>query len=49
MDRVLLAGLMKLELPGRDVLLCDGGFVLWAADTFVGVDPDLGRSQALTR
>lgn len=42
MDRVLLAGLMKLELPGRDVLLCDGGFVSWADDTFVGVDPEFG-------
>ena len=42
MDRVLLSGLMKLELPGRNVLLCDGGLVKWGADTFVGIDPDFG-------
>lgn len=41
-DRVLLAGLMKIELPIRDVLLCDGGFVRWGDDTFEVEDPDFG-------
>ncbi len=41
-DRVLLAGLMKIELPIRDVLLCDGGFVRWGDDTYEVEDPDFG-------
>lgn len=41
-DRVLLAGLMKIELPIRAVLLCDGGFVRWGDDTFEVEDPDFG-------
>lgn len=42
MDRVLLTGLMKIELPGRTVLLCDGGFVTWNGETYLGEDPDFG-------
>lgn len=42
MDRVLLTGLMKLELPIRPVLLCDGGFTIWNGDTYEVEDPDFG-------
>jgi hypothetical protein len=42
MDRILLSGLMKMELPGRPVLLCDGGFVIWGDDVYLGEDPDFG-------
>ncbi len=42
MERVTLAGLLKLELPERTVLLCDGGFVGWGADTFLSADPVFG-------
>lgn len=42
MDRVLLSGLMKLELPARDVLLCDGGFVIWGAEVYLGRDEEFG-------
>lgn len=42
MDRILLAGLMKIELPGRDVLLCDGGFVPWGAETYLSHDEQFG-------
>ncbi len=42
MDRVLLIGLMKMELPGRVVLLCDGGFVRWGGELYLGEDPDFG-------
>ena len=42
MDRILLAGLMKMELPGRTVLLCDGGFVPWGSETYLSVDDTFG-------
>jgi len=42
MQRVRLSGLMKLELPNRSVLLCDGGFVPWAGETYLSRDPDFG-------
>lgn len=42
MDRILLAGLLKMELPGRTVLLCDGGFVPWGAETYLSADAVFG-------
>jgi hypothetical protein len=42
MDRILLAGLMKAELPGHTILLCDGGFVNWNDETYVSVDDTFG-------
>ena len=46
MDHILLAGLMKMELPGRTVLLCDGGFVPWGAETYLSVDEKFGTIAA---
>jgi hypothetical protein len=46
MDRVLLAGLMRLDLPTRPVMLCDGGFVVWGADVFAAVDEEFGAIVA---
>ena len=42
MERILLAGLMKAELPGHTMLLCDGGFVTWNGETYQGVDETFG-------
>ncbi len=42
MDRITLTGLMRMELPGRDVLLCDGGFTIWDGVTYLSEDPDFG-------
>ena len=42
MERVLLSGLMKMELPGRAILLCDGGFVVWNDDTYQASDDEFG-------
>lgn len=42
MQTVLLSGLLKLELPGRDLLLCDGGFVRWGDDLYVSRDDEFG-------
>lgn len=44
MDRILLAGLLKMELPGRTVLLCDGGFVPWNGDTYLSADSVFGAA-----
>lgn len=41
-DRIRLSGLMKIELPGRAVLLCDGGFVPWNGDIYEVEDPEFG-------
>ncbi|KKW92247.1 hypothetical protein [Sphingobium chungbukense] len=51
MDRVILSGLMKIELrDGRIIRLCDGGFVLWGAEIFRSSDTQfgmIGSMQAL--
>lgn len=41
--RVLnLVALMKIELPDREVRLCDGGFVLWEGDLYDSIDELFG-------
>lgn len=42
MERVLLTGLMKLELPARAITLCDGGFVRWNGDLYQVKDSEFG-------
>jgi hypothetical protein len=42
MERITLAGLLKIELPGRTLLLCDGGFVPWNGETYVSQDAVFG-------
>lgn len=44
MDRILLVGLLKAELPGRTVLLCDGGFVTWNDETYLSTDDVFGTA-----
>lgn len=40
---ILMSGLIKLELPGRDpVLLCDGAFVPWNGETYLSDHPVFG-------
>ena len=40
---ILLAGLLKLELPGQDpIRLCDGGFVKWNGETYLSDHPVFG-------
>lgn len=43
MDRILLTGLMKIELRDtREILLCDGGFVDFAGDRYRSSDDTFG-------
>ncbi|MEP0379441.1 MAG: hypothetical protein ABJD56_16250, partial [Parasphingorhabdus sp.] len=37
-----LVGLLKIELPGNDILLCDGGFFSYDGDDYTDSDPDFG-------
>lgn len=51
MERVTLVGMLKLELPGRDVLLCDGGMVPYDGQLFQSADDvfgTVGAFEALT-
>lgn len=41
-DRIRLAGFLKLELPGHTVLLCDGGTLPYGGDTYMSEDPLFG-------
>lgn len=42
-----LAGLVKIELPTRTVRLCDGGLVIWGAETFTAKDATFGTVGGL--
>jgi len=46
-DRICLAGLLKLELPGHTVLLCDGGTLLFEGDTYLSEDSVFGTIAAI--
>ncbi|WP_230769783.1 hypothetical protein [Sphingomonas sp. Leaf4] len=51
MQTVTLAGLVKISLPTRDVLLCDGGYVRWGDEEYLSLDPvfgTIGVLEALT-
>lgn len=47
MDRVMLAGLVKIELPDATIRLCDGGFVKWGDEIFDAEDPVFGTIGAV--
>lgn len=42
MRRILLTGLIKIELPAHTVLLCDGGTIDFDGDTYRGKDALFG-------
>ena len=42
-----LAGLLKIELPTGDVLLCDGGRVIWGAESYAARDGTFGTIGGL--
>ena len=43
MKRIALTGLFKIELPGRTVLLCDGGAIAWNGETYRSRDALFGN------
>jgi hypothetical protein len=42
MERVRLIAILKVELPGRSILLCDGGFVDHDGERYLSSDVDFG-------
>lgn len=42
MRRVSFIGLVKIEFPIGDVLLCEGGFIDWGADRYLSKDDTFG-------
>jgi len=44
---LLLAGLVEMQLPGRTVRLCDGGFVQWGANLFTSSDSAFGTIESV--
>jgi hypothetical protein len=47
MRRIGLIGLLRIDLPSRSVLLCDGGFMPWGSDVFQSIDPTFGTIAGL--
>ena len=43
MKRIALTGLLKIELPGRTMLLCDGGAIAWNGETYRSRDDLFGN------
>jgi hypothetical protein len=46
-QRITLAGLLKIELPGGDVRLCDGGSLAFGGEQYRSRDPLLGVLNGL--
>lgn len=42
-----LIGLAKIELPGTTVRLCDGGFMVWAGETYRAKHPTFGTIASI--
>lgn len=47
MDRIGLTGLVRIELPGHTVLLCDGGFKVFNGETYRSSDSLFGVLTSL--
>lgn len=47
MQRVALTGLCKIELPSYTLRLCDGGKIIWGAETYRGKDATYGAIGAI--
>lgn len=46
-SRVLLAGLMKIELPDHTIRLCDGGFVYFGSEKYESADTQFGSIESI--
>ncbi|BEV02197.1 hypothetical protein [Novosphingobium olei] len=47
MRRLSLVGLMRMDLPGGAVRLCDGGVIRWGSETYAVKDPTYGAIGAI--
>src|SRR5438128_8015135 len=44
---IWLSGLCEIDLPGRTIRLCDGGFVNWGGNIFASEDVDFGTIDSV--
>lgn len=44
---IMLVGLLKIELPGDTIRLCDGGFIYFAAEKYESSDTDFGSVESM--
>jgi hypothetical protein len=44
---IMLAGLVKIELPDQTIRLCDGGFVYFDAEKYTSADEDFGAVESV--
>lgn len=42
-----IVGLAEFNLPGRDLRLCDGGFIYFGGNKFTSADPDFGSIESV--
>lgn len=42
MQTATMAGLIRIDLPEKTLLLCDGAFVIWGSDIYRSTDDDFG-------
>jgi hypothetical protein len=47
MDRILLCGLLKIELPAHTIRLCDGGFLTFGGEDYASSDQYFGTIGGL--
>lgn len=47
MNRLSVTGLVKIEFPGHELRLCDGGFIDWGADRYTSKDSVFGTIGGL--
>lgn len=45
--KMMLAGLVKIELPGDTLRLCDGGFVYFDGEKYASSDPEFGSIESV--
>lgn len=44
---LMLVGLVKIELPGQDIRICDGNFIYFNAEKYESSDADFGSIEAV--
>lgn len=47
MNSVAIIGLLKISLPASTVRLCDGGFIVFAGETYTSSDPVFGTVSSV--
>ncbi len=46
-NTITIAGLIKIDLPGKTLRICDGGQVIWGTETYLGEDAEFGSIDSV--